>query len=82
MASLCVYNGSPINFELIVNSEGKTTSITLNTVSPITEYKNDIFIRFRASDTNVGATTITVNSLNGRPVYKMSDAGIILLRRW
>ncbi|WP_102830637.1 phage tail protein, partial [Bartonella bovis] len=34
---------------------------------------------FRASDTNVGATTITVNSLSEKPIYKMSDAGVIPL---
>ncbi|AQX30966.1 phage tail protein [Bartonella schoenbuchensis] len=72
-------NGGTIEAKFIVNSEGKTTSITLNTISPITEYKNDVFIRFRASDTNVGATTITVNRLSEKPVYKMTDAGVISL---
>nr|CBI81752.1 Phage related protein [Bartonella schoenbuchensis R1] len=72
-------NGGTIEAKFIVNSQEKTTSITLNTVSPITEYKNDIFIRFRASDTNVGATTITVNSLSEKSIYKMTDIGVISL---
>ncbi|EJF90767.1 phage tail protein [Bartonella melophagi] len=71
-------NGGSIEAKFIVNSESKTTSITLKTVSPITTYKKDIFIRFKAGNTNVGATTITVNNLSEKPIYKMSDVGGVI----
>ncbi|MET3560183.1 microcystin-dependent protein [Bartonella japonica] len=72
-------SGGSINSRFTVNAEDKTTLITLNTTSPITQYNNDIIIRFKSCGANIGTTTVTVNNIGEKPIYKATDAGIMPL---
>ncbi|WP_375704774.1 phage tail protein, partial [Bartonella sp. AD328YNZD] len=72
-------NGGSIDSSFMVNAEDKTTLITLKTVSPIKKYNNDIIIRFKARGTNIGTTTITVNNIGEKLIYKATDVGVIPL---
>ncbi|WP_254493762.1 phage tail protein [Bartonella sp. B1099] len=72
-------NGGSIDSGFIINAEDKTTLITLKTVSPIKKYNNDIIIRFKAHGVNVGKTTIKVNSMEEKPIYKATNTGVIPL---
>ncbi|EJF80758.1 hypothetical protein MCO_00272 [Bartonella sp. DB5-6] len=72
-------SGGSIGSNFMVNAEDKTTLITLKTASPIAKYKNDIIIRFKSRGVNVGTTTITVNSLGEKPLYKATGVGVIPL---
>ncbi|WP_455481429.1 tail fiber protein [Bartonella sp. B12(2025)] len=72
-------NGGSINSTFIANAKEKTTSITLTTVSPIAKYKNDIIVRFKACDVNTGSTTVNVNSIGAKPLYKATNMGIMPL---
>lgn len=72
-------SGGSIGSNFIVNAEDKTTLITLKTASPVTKYKNDIIIRFKSRGVNIGTTTITINSLGEKPLYKATNAGVIPL---
>ncbi|WP_139413001.1 tail fiber protein [Bartonella mastomydis] len=72
-------NGGSIDSGFMINAEDKTTLITLKTVSPIKKYNNDIIIRFKAHGVNVGKTTIKVNSMEEKPIYKATNTGVIPL---
>lgn len=72
-------NGGSIDANFMINAEDKTTLITLKTISPIEKYKNDIIIRFKARGVNIGTTTIIVNNIGEKHVYKASDTGVIPL---
>ncbi|MCL6230014.1 tail fiber protein [Bartonella bilalgolemii] len=72
-------NGGSLYSVFNVNDQEKTTSIMLTTVSPITTYKNDLILRFKACDSNIGPTTLTVNNIGEKPVYKATDAGVVSL---
>ncbi|WP_142416359.1 tail fiber protein [Bartonella massiliensis] len=72
-------NGGSIDSSFMINAEDKTTLITLKTVSSIKKYNNDIVIRFKACGVNIGTTTIIVNNIGERLIYKATDAGIIPL---
>lgn len=62
-----------------VDNEQQTSAITLQTKSPFSEYKNDIVIGFKAKGKNVGATTIALNNLPAKPVYKATELGAVPL---
>ncbi|WP_078692195.1 tail fiber protein [Bartonella taylorii] len=72
-------SGGSIGSNFMVNAEDKTTLITLKTASPIAKYKNDVIIRFKSRGVNIGTTTITVNNLGEKPLYKTTNAGVIPL---
>ncbi|WP_019218673.1 phage tail protein [Bartonella florencae] len=72
-------NGGSLDANFMVNGQDKTTTITLTTVSPIAKYKNDIILRFKARGVNVGATTINVNNIGAKPLYKATNLGIVPL---
>ncbi|EJF94348.1 phage tail protein [Bartonella taylorii] len=72
-------SGGSISSNFMVNAEDKTTLITLKTASPIAKYKNDVIIRFKSRGVNIGTTTITVNNLGEKPLYKTTSAGVIPL---
>ncbi|ETS07885.1 phage tail protein [Bartonella henselae] len=69
-------NGGSLDSTFIVNAEDKTTSIIVTTASPIEEYKNDIIIRFKAGGVNVGTTTVIVNNIEEKLLYKATNAGV------
>ncbi|MCZ2328880.1 phage tail protein [Bartonella sp. F02] len=71
--------GGAIETKFIVNSDENKTSIALTTKSPIAKYTNDIVIRFRAQNENVGTTSVTLNNLAAQSVYKLTQKGIELL---
>ncbi len=54
-------------------------SFTLTTLSPIAKYKNDIIIRFKACGINIGTTTINMNNIGAKPLYKATSTGIVPL---
>ncbi|WP_019224121.1 phage tail protein, partial [Bartonella rattaustraliani] len=62
-----------------VDFSGQQTVIRLQTKSKFLEYKNDIVVSFRARGGNVGSTTVSLNNLSGKPVYKGSQSGVCLL---
>ncbi|WP_156851757.1 phage tail protein [Bartonella refiksaydamii] len=62
-----------------VDSTQQTSVIRLESHSPFLEYKNGIVLRFMAKGKNVGATTIVLNALDGKPVYKATESGLSLL---
>ncbi|WP_455475669.1 phage tail protein [Bartonella sp. B17] len=72
-------SGGSIDSQLVVNAENNTTSIMLKTVSPIEKYKNDIIIRFKAPSINVGSTTININNIGAKALYKAINTGIVPL---
>ncbi|MGF7156767.1 phage tail protein [Bartonella heixiaziensis] len=72
-------SGGSIDSKFMVNPEDKKTSIMLTTASPITKYKNDIIIRFKARGVNIGTTTVIVNRIGEKPLYKATNMGIIPL---
>ncbi|WP_375701047.1 phage tail protein [Bartonella sp. AA23NXGY] len=57
----------------------QTSVIRLASTSQFLEYKNGIVLRFMAMGKNVGATTIVLNALDGKPVYKATETGLSLL---
>ncbi|WP_375671423.1 phage tail protein [Bartonella sp. SD1336NMGDW] len=57
----------------------QTSVIRLASTSQFLEYKNGIVLRFMATGKNVGATTIVLNDLDGKPVYKATETGLSLL---
>ncbi|WP_332066067.1 tail fiber protein [Bartonella sp. CB189] len=73
-------SGGSIDSKFMINAKEKTTSILLKTVSPITQYKNDIIVRFKARGENIGVTTVVVNNLEEKLIYKATDIGIIPLK--
>ncbi|WP_019223740.1 phage tail protein [Bartonella rattaustraliani] len=72
-------SGGSINANFTVNAEDKTTRITLKIASPIAQYNNDLIIRFKSCGVNIGTTTVTVNNIGERPIYKATDAGVMPL---
>ncbi|ALE03063.1 phage tail protein [Bartonella ancashensis] len=52
------------------------TVITLETKSPLTLYHDGIMLRFKAQESNIGATNIILNKLSAQPVYKVTKNGM------
>ncbi|WP_409360714.1 phage tail protein [Bartonella heixiaziensis] len=71
--------GGAIESTFTVNHSQQTTSIRLQTKSQFLEYKNGIVLRFKAKGKNVGGTTVALNSLSTKPVYKASGIGVPIL---
>ncbi|WP_375614848.1 phage tail protein, partial [Bartonella sp. AC535YNZD] len=62
---------------IVTNDHVQQTSvIRLASTSQFLEYKNGIVLRFMATGRNVGATTIVLNDLAGKPVYKATELGV------
>ncbi|QEE08716.1 phage protein [Bartonella kosoyi] len=59
-----------------VDAEQQTTLIRLQSQSRFLKYKNGISLCFKAKSKNVGATTIALNDLSAKPVYKATELGI------
>ncbi|MET3560725.1 hypothetical protein ABID39_001434 [Bartonella japonica] len=71
--------GGALEGVVTVDHNQQTTAIRLQSKSQFLEYKNDIVLRFKARGKNVGATTVLLNGLAGKPVYKASDTGVATL---
>ncbi|WP_273719393.1 MULTISPECIES: phage tail protein [Bartonella] len=71
--------GGVIEGLVTVDDTQKTSTISLQSPSDFLEYKNGISICFKAKGKNVGATTIALNNLAGKPVYKATDTGLLAL---
>ncbi|AQX18848.1 Phage Tail Collar Domain [Bartonella sp. CDC_skunk] len=54
----------------------KKTSIHLTTKAPYAAYQNGIVLRFKAQETNVGATSVVLNQLSSQPIYKGTQEGL------
>ncbi|WP_375609759.1 phage tail protein [Bartonella sp. AC53GZZY] len=62
---------------IVTNDHVQQTSvIRLASTSQFLEYKNGIVLRFMAMGKNVGATTIVLNALDGKPIYKATELGV------
>ncbi|WP_273789984.1 phage tail protein [Bartonella sp. ML70XJBT] len=62
-----------------VNDQQKTSAIYLQSQSQFLEYKNGLSICFKAKGKNVGSTTIALNNLAAKSVYKATDSGLLAL---
>ncbi|QEE09405.1 phage tail protein [Bartonella kosoyi] len=54
----------------------QTSTIRLQSQSQFLEYKNGTVLRFMATGRNVGATTMFLNALDGKRVYKATEFGV------
>ncbi|EJF95867.1 hypothetical protein MEE_01104 [Bartonella elizabethae F9251 = ATCC 49927] len=68
-----------IESTFLVNAEQQTTLIRLQSSSHFLKYQNGISVCFKAKGKNVGATTIALNALGGKPVYKATESGLLAL---
>ncbi|WP_208438724.1 phage tail protein [Bartonella grahamii] len=68
-----------IESTFLVNAEEQTTLISLQSSSHFFKYQNGISLCFKAKGKNVGATTIALNALGGKPVYKATELGMSAL---
>ncbi|EJF98494.1 hypothetical protein MEI_00502 [Bartonella vinsonii subsp. arupensis Pm136co] len=64
---------------VVVHLEHEQTTIRLTSKTEFREYKNDRVVRFRSNGWNIGATTVSVNLLEGKPVYKATQTGLVPL---
>ncbi|WP_375609831.1 phage tail protein, partial [Bartonella sp. AC53GZZY] len=71
--------GGVIEAVVTVDDKQKTSAISLQSPSQFLAYKNGISLCFKAKGKNVGATTIALNNLIGKPVYKATDTGLLAL---
>ncbi|SPU27853.1 Phage Tail Collar Domain [Candidatus Bartonella washoeensis] len=71
--------GGAIESTFTVDDVQQRTEIRLQTKSAFREYKKDIVLRFKAKGRNIGITTVAVNNLQGKQVYKVTEFGIALL---
>ncbi|WP_039758593.1 phage tail protein [Bartonella queenslandensis] len=62
-----------------VNFELQLTKIKIETKSQFLEYKSGLVVSFRAKGGNIGITTVALNDLLHKPVYKASETGVCLL---
>ncbi|MDD9330765.1 MAG: tail fiber protein, partial [Bartonella sp.] len=72
--------GGVVETQFTFREYDNTTSIRVTTKSPIASYTDGIVIRFKAQGVNEGKTTVALNQLAARPVYKITTDGIKLLR--
>ncbi|WP_208441949.1 tail fiber protein [Bartonella raoultii] len=59
-----------------VDGEHQTTLIRLQSKSHFLKYQNGISVCFKAKGKNIGATTIALNDLAAKPVYKATELGM------
>ncbi|MFT4344574.1 phage tail protein [Bartonella bacilliformis] len=69
-------HGGSIETDFTVNETDNHTSIKLVTKSPLTVYHDDIVVRFKAQESNIGATSVILNQLSAQPVYKITGNGV------
>lgn len=62
-----------------VDEEQQRTEIRIESTSQFTEYQAGLFIQFQATGKNVGVTTVSLNGLEGKSVYKATERGAQLL---
>ncbi|UNF39640.1 phage tail protein [Bartonella krasnovii] len=71
--------GGTLEGIVMVDDTQKTSAIRLLSQSQFLEYKNGLSICFKAKGKNVGSTTVSLNALAGKPVYKATDSGLLAL---
>ncbi|WP_142417022.1 phage tail protein [Bartonella massiliensis] len=71
--------GGEIASLIINNNEQQKTAIILRSQSLFSEYKNGISVCFKVKGKNIGETTIALNSLEAKPVYKATETGLVAL---
>ncbi|WP_208441948.1 phage tail protein [Bartonella raoultii] len=71
--------GGVIEGIVSINDQQKTSAIRLQSPTDFLKYQNGISVCFKAKGKNVGATTIALNALAGKPVYKATDSGLLAL---
>ncbi|GAA4667064.1 hypothetical protein GCM10023262_15510 [Bartonella pachyuromydis] len=71
--------GGALEGKVTVDNEQQTSAIRLQSKSVFLDYKSGISVCFKAKGKNVGATTIALNNLVGKPVYKATESGLSVL---
>ncbi|WP_375704452.1 phage tail protein [Bartonella sp. AD328YNZD] len=71
--------GGVIEAVVTVDDKQKTSAIRLQSQMAFLAYKNGISLCFKVKGKNVGATTIALNNLAGKPVYKATETGLLAL---
>lgn len=59
-----------------VSVDGQPSSIRITLKAPVTSYVNGITIRFRALYNNGGASTLSVNNMEYKPLFKATYGGV------
>jgi len=62
-----------------ITATGTANNIAVRLKSPVTSYIDGIIVRFRALIMNNSATTLNINNIGMKPVYKASFSGIVPL---
>ncbi|GAA5099213.1 phage tail protein [Bartonella acomydis] len=71
--------GGALEGIVTVDHSNQATLIKIQSKSDFLEYKNDIVVRFKAKSKNVGATTVSLNTLPAQSVFKATELGAVLL---
>lgn len=72
-------SGGSLSGVVTNNAGAGTTSIKIQTTTQYTEYNQDLFIRFTCNSTNIGMTSLSLDELLDRPVFKATAEGNQLL---
>lgn len=71
--------GGSLQGAVVNHDYTKTTRITIRTNTSYKKYIDDLFIRFQASNKNIGETSLSIDDLPDRPIIKTSELGNVLL---
>lgn len=58
---------------------GTANAITLTNTPPISGYANKLSLKFKATNTNTGATTVNVDGKGAKNIYKISGTSLVAL---
>lgn len=62
-----------------ITAQGSGNAIAVTAASPVAAYTNGVLVRFRAMSANTDKTTLNMNSLGARPVFKPGAEGVVPL---
>ncbi|EJF88057.1 hypothetical protein ME1_00821 [Bartonella vinsonii subsp. arupensis OK-94-513] len=71
--------GGVLESTFAINQEQQSTAIRLQSNTGFSNYKTGMLLRFRSKCTNLGATTVALNLLDGKAVYKATATGLVEL---
>ncbi|WP_208439231.1 phage tail protein [Bartonella tribocorum] len=68
--------GGALDSHFEVDHHQQQTIILLNSSASLSRYSNGLSLRFKARESNVGVTAVTLNNLSSKSVYKASETGV------
>lgn len=68
--------GGALDSHFEIDHHQQQTIIGLTSSSSLSHYINGLALRFKAKESNVGITTVRLNNLIGKSVYKASETGV------